>query len=108
MSIHSLFPGFKQDQADVNGVRLNYVIDGNGPPLLLLHGHPQTLAIWHKVAADLSKRYTVVAADLRGYGDSSKPEGLPDHSNYSKRTMANDIVGLMQHLGFESFHLLRP
>lgn len=105
MSIPSLFPHFKQSQIDVNGVTLNYVMAGEGPPLLLLHGHPQTLAIWHKVAGELAKHFTVVAADLRGYGDSSKPEGAADHSTYSKRSMAKDSVELMQKLGFDTFHL---
>lgn len=101
----SLFPGFKQAKAEVDGVGLNYVIAGNGPPLLLVHGHPQTLAIWHKVAGELARKYTVVATDLRGYGDSDKPAGLADLTTYSKRTMARDHVELMRQLGFDRFHL---
>lgn len=71
------------------------------PPLLLLHGHPQTGAIWHAVWDRLAAHFTLVAPDLRGYGDSAKPAGRPDHSNYSKRTMAQDLVALMRQLGHE-------
>ncbi|MEO8250794.1 MAG: alpha/beta hydrolase [Burkholderiales bacterium] len=87
-------------------IQINAVVGGSGPPLLLLHGHPQTLSIWHKVAATLAERFTVVAADLRGYGDSSKPVGAADHANYSKRVMAQDQVTLMRKLGFDRFDLL--
>lgn len=80
-------------------------IGGSGPPLLLLHGYPQTHLIWRKVARRLAERFTVVATDLRGYGASSKPPGLPDHSNYSKRAMAADQVAVMRSLGFERFLL---
>ena len=85
-----MFEGFRQHRLAVNGVEINAVEGGSGPPLLLLHGYPQTHAIWRKVAPLLAERFTVVAADLRGYGDSSKPAGLPDHANYSKRAMAQD------------------
>ncbi len=78
---------------------------GSGPPLLLLHGHPQTHMIWHKIADALTAHYTVVATDLRGYGASSKPPGQADHSTYSKRAMAEDQVAVMQSLGFESFDI---
>ncbi|WP_136068048.1 alpha/beta fold hydrolase [Modicisalibacter radicis] len=106
-NICQLFPGFEIQRVEVEPqIYINAVIGGSGPPLLLLHGHPQTLAIWHKVAPTLAEHFTVVAADLRGYGDSSKPAGLPDHSNYSKRVMAQDQLTLMRHLGFESFDLL--
>ena len=107
MTISKLFPGFEQRSIEVEpGVRINAVVGGSGPPLLLLHGHPQTLAIWHKVAPTLAGRFTVVAADLRGYGDSSKPAGVADHANYSKRTLARDQVALMRTLGFERFDVL--
>ena len=76
---------------------------GSGPPLLLLHGHPQTHFMWHAVAPLLAKEYSVVAPDLRGYGDSSKPPTSADHEPYSKRAMARDMVALMKHLGFERF-----
>lgn len=75
----------------------------SGPPLLLLHGHPQTHLMWRKVWLPLSERYTLVAPDLRGYGDSDKPVGAPDHANYSKRVMASDCVELMRSLGHEQF-----
>jgi haloacetate dehalogenase len=101
-----MFDDFKDVSATVDGVRIKAIQGGNGPALLLLHGHPQTHAIWHKVVPELTKHFTVVAADLRGYGDSGKPEGLPDHSNYSKRRMAQDQVDLMRALGYESFAVL--
>ncbi|MEW6344628.1 MAG: alpha/beta hydrolase [Paraburkholderia sp.] len=89
-----------------DGVRIHARRGGTGPALLLLHGHPQTHAIWHKVAPALAEHFTVVAADLRGYGDSGKPAGLADHSNYSKRRMAQDQVELMRSLGFAQFAVL--
>ena len=101
-----LFPKFGRGVSHVPGADIPYVIGGEGPPLLLLHGFPQTMAIWHKVAAHLARRFTVVASDLRGYGAASKPVGLPDHSNYSKRAMAGDQVALMRELGFERFGLV--
>ncbi|HSW21514.1 MAG TPA: alpha/beta hydrolase, partial [Burkholderiaceae bacterium] len=79
---------------------------GSGPPLLLLHGHPQTHSIWHKVAPVLARHFSLVAADLRGYGDSSKPPGGDDHARYSKREMAADMVALMGALGHERFAIL--
>jgi haloacetate dehalogenase len=78
----------------------------DGPPLLLLHGFPQTHVIWHRVAKLLADRFFLVMPDLRGYGDSAKPTGLDDHSNYSKRAMAADMVGLMRSLGHERFGLV--
>ena len=104
---HPLFPGFAHRRIPVDDdVAIAALVGGAGPPLLLLHGHPQTRAIWHKVAASLARRHTVVLADLRGYGDSSKPAGLPDHANYAKRVMARDQVRVMQALGFERFDVL--
>src|SRR6266581_1906604 len=85
-----LFPGFKRRRIRTSGAAINLVHGGVGPPLLLLHGYPQTHAIWHRIAPELAKRFRVVAADLRGYGDSEKPHGLPDHANYSKRALAQD------------------
>ena len=79
---------------------------GEGEPLLLLHGHPETYLMWHKVAGDLAHRFTVVMCDLRGYGDSDKPEGLPDHSTYSKRIMAEDCIAVMGKLGFDRFSVM--
>lgn len=101
-----MFENFEKRAVTVDGIRINFVKGGSGPPLLLLHGHPQTYVIWHKVCAELAKHFTVVAADLRGYGDSDKPVGLPDHSNYAKRVMANDQVGLMKQLGFGRFAVM--
>jgi haloacetate dehalogenase len=102
----TMFDDFKDVSAKVDGVRIKAIQGGNGPALLLLHGHPQTHAIWHKLVPTLAKHFTIVAADLRGYGDSDKPQGLPDHSNHSKRRLAQDQVGLMRALGYESFAVL--
>jgi haloacetate dehalogenase len=99
----NLFPGFKTVKVPTSGATINAVAAGSGPPLLLLHGAPQTHAIWHRVAPDLAKEYTVIAADLRGYGDSSKPDGGPNHANYSKRAMALDQIEVMKHFGFDRF-----
>ena len=102
-----LLPGFTASDIQVEpGVFIHTVVGGNGPPLLLLHGHPQTHVIWHKVAPTLCERFTVVACDLRGYGDSSKPRGDPTHANYSKRTMAADMLKVMQSLGFSQFRVM--
>jgi haloacetate dehalogenase len=101
-----MFAGFQKDQRHVNGVDIAYRMGGSGPGLLLLHGHPQTHVIWHKVAAQLAEHFTVVAADLRGYGDSGKPEADEAHTNYSKREMGRDGVELMRSLGFETFSVL--
>ncbi|NGZ87670.1 alpha/beta fold hydrolase [Duganella aceris] len=101
-----MFPNFERHTIDVGGIHINCVKGGSGPALLLLHGHPQTHAIWHKVAPQLAERYTVIAADLRGYGDSGKPPGLPDHSNYSKRVMAEDQLRLMRRFGHDRFLVL--
>ena len=79
---------------------------GSGPPLLLLHGHPQTHAMWHRVAPALAKYFTVVMMDLRGYGDSARPESDAQHAAYSKREMALDALAVMQHYGFEHFGVL--
>jgi len=99
----NLFPGFKVVKVQTSGAMINVVTAGSGPPLLLLHGAPQTHAIWHRVAPELAKEYTVVAADLRGYGDSSKPDGGSNHANYSKRAMALDQIEVMKHFGFDRF-----
>jgi haloacetate dehalogenase len=102
-----LFPGFRSfGAATDDGITIAGRIGGDGPPLLLLHGHPQTHAIWHKVAPLLAQHFTVVACDLRGYGDSSKPQGAPDHANYSKRSMAADMLASMRHLGFDRFRVM--
>lgn len=101
------FSKFKQLQIEVeDGININTFVGGEGEQgLLLLHGHPETHLIWRFLTDELIKKYTVVITDLRGYGDSSKPEGLPDHSNYSKRAMADDQVKVMEKLGFKRFHV---
>jgi haloacetate dehalogenase len=102
-----LFPHFRALQVEIDPtVTINAIVGGSGPPLLLLHGHPQTHAIWHRVAPRLAEHFTVVACDLRGYGESSKPQGETDHANYSKRAMAADMVAVMQSLGFATFRVL--
>ncbi|OZJ02917.1 hypothetical protein BZG36_04112 [Bifiguratus adelaidae] len=85
---------------------IHALVGGQGPPLLLLHGYPQNYFIWHLIADDLATRFTVVAADLRGYGRSSKPQGSPSHIEYSKREMAADQVAIMKKLGFSSFYIV--
>jgi haloacetate dehalogenase len=95
--------GFERLRVGTADAGINLVRGGAGPPVLLLHGYPQTHAMWHRVAPALAERFAVVAMDLRGYGDSSKPFGSEDHSTYSKRAMAADGVEVMRSLGFESF-----
>ena len=102
----TVFDDFRSFTEDVNGVQVHGMCGGAGPPLLLLHGYPQTHVMWHKVAPALAEHFTVVAADLRGYGGSSKPDPATDHSTYSKRAMAEDMVGLMESLGFTRFSML--
>jgi haloacetate dehalogenase len=105
MTESNLFPGFTTHRIQTSGAEIRCVVGGTGPPLLLLHGYPQTHAIWHKIAPSLAHRYTVVCADLRGYGDSSKPPSDPQHAPYSKRAMALDMVELMRDLGHSRFLL---
>ena len=103
-NLASLFPGARLQRIETEtGIEIAALVMGQGPRLLLLHGHPQTRAIWHKVAPQLAQRFTLVATDLRGYGDSSKPAGAPDHANYSKRTLARDQRHVMRALGFVRF-----
>jgi haloacetate dehalogenase len=105
-----MFEGFTPFSVERNGVTLHgrtalsAVCDG--PPLLLLHGHPQTHAMWHKVAPELAKRFKLVLMDLRGYGDSGRPPYDAQHATYSKREMAQDAVAVMQHFGFSQFSIL--
>jgi len=98
-----MFTGFERRRIDVGDVEINAVIGGNGPPLLLLHGYPQTHVIWHKIAKRLASRFTVIATDLRGYGDSGAAPSAPDHAPYSKRVMAADQVAVMEALGHRAF-----
>jgi haloacetate dehalogenase len=98
-----VFSGFSTERIDVDGVRINTARGGQGPPVLLLHGYPQTHVMWHRVAPVLAQQHTVVCPDLRGYGDSDKPPGGADHAAYSKRAMAVDQVEVMRALGFDRF-----
>jgi haloacetate dehalogenase len=98
-----VFEGFERERIQTSETEIELVRGGEGPPVLLLHGYPQTHAMWHLLAPRLAEDFTVVAADLRGYGDSSKPFGEEDHSTYSKRAMAGDQAAVMESLGFDSF-----
>jgi len=100
-----VFEGFELTTVDTGEATIRLRRGGSGPPLLLLHGHPQTHAMWNAVAPRLANDFTVVAADLRGYGGSSKPPTTPDHEPYSKRAMARDQVAMMEALGFERFNV---
>ena len=97
------FEGFTLEHREANGQRIRLRQAGHGPPLLLLHGNPQTHAMWHQVAPVLARRFTVVCPDLRGYGFSASPPVTPDHAPYAKREMAKDLVALMQGLGHARF-----
>ncbi len=99
----AMFDGFEPFQIDASGVRIAGVAGGAGPPLLLLHGYPQTHAMWHRVAPRLARSYRVVCADLRGYGASDKPPTSADHVAYSKRAMAADMLAVMAALGHDRF-----
>jgi haloacetate dehalogenase len=99
----ALFEGFTLSMVKTDEATICVRHGGSGPPLLLLHGHPQTHVMWHKIAPLLARDFTVVAADLRGYGDSSKPPTTDDHEPYSKRAMARDQIAVMQSFGFEQF-----
>lgn len=101
-----MFEGFVEERHEVAGQVLRLRRGGNGPPLLLLHGNPQTHAMWHKMAPVLARDFTVICPDLRGYGLSGKPPVSEDHAAYSKRAMAADMVGLMRGLGFDRFQIV--
>ena len=100
-----LFPGFTEHRVRTSGAEIHCLTGGSGPPLLLLHGYPQTHAMWHRVAPALAREFTVVCADLRGYGDSSKPVSDAQHAAYSKRAMAQDMVEVMRELRFPRFRV---
>ena len=102
----AFFPGFASHRIKTSEAEIRCVVGGNGPPVLLLHGYPQTHVMWHRVASSLAEAYTVVCADLRGYGDSSKPASDAAHAAYSKRAMARDMVELMHALGHSQFRLV--
>ena len=101
-----MFEAFALHRIDTEEATILARIGGSGPPLLLLHGNPQTHVMWHKIAPRLAEHFTVVAADLRGYGGSSKPSTTPDHEPYSKRAMARDQIAVMRHFGFERFSVV--
>jgi haloacetate dehalogenase len=100
-----MFEGFELSWIETGEIRVRVRHGGSGPPLLLLHGHPQTHALWCRIAPALARDFTVIAPDLRGYGDSAKPPSAADHEPYSKRAMARDQIALMRHFGFERFLL---
>ncbi len=102
----ALFPGFRRERLRTRETEIHAVVGGAGPPVLLLHGFPQTHACWHRVAPVLAARFTVVCPDLRGYGDSGRPPADPAHRAYSKRAMAGDQVETMGRLGFERFSVV--
>ncbi len=97
---------FRNERIKTSGAEINAVIGGSGPPVLMFHGAPHSVITWRLIADDLAKDYTLVMCDLRGYGDSSKPEDKPDHSSQSKRPMALDGVEVMQHLGYNQFRMV--
>ena len=105
MSDEPFFPGFTTHRINTSATEIRCVVGGDGPPVLLLHGYPQTHVMWHRVAPALARHYTVVCADLRGYGDSGKPASDDSHAAYSKRAMAADMVELMRDLGHPRFRL---
>jgi haloacetate dehalogenase len=101
------FPaGFRNERIKTSGAEINAVIGGSGQPVLMFHGAPQSLITWRLIASDLAKDFTLVICDLRGYGDSSKPEDRPDHSSQSKRPMALDGVEVMERLGHRQFYMV--
>lgn len=100
-----LIEGFTRHKLPGDGVTIDALVGGSGPPLLLLHGYPQTRVMWRAIAPQLAQRFTVVAPDLRGYGRSDKPPGDGDHVNYSKRVMARDQLATMRALGFKRFQV---
>jgi haloacetate dehalogenase len=102
----SILEGFVARGIDTGEATIHTRVAGDGPPVVLLHGYPQTGAMWHAVAPVLAKDRTVVVPDLRGYGASSKPETTEDHEPYSKRAMARDVVAVMARLGFETFDVV--
>ena len=101
-----MFEGFEQKRVGVGDIELNVRIGGAGPAVVLLHGYPQTHIIWRHIAPALATEYSVVVPDTRGYGDSDCPPSDPEHRAYSKRTMAQDVVELMQTLGHRQFAII--
>ena len=106
LSTGTLLNGFQVQVVERSGVRLHTRSAGDGPPLLLMHGHPHAMAMWHKVAPHLLGRHRLVLMDLRGYGDSSRPPADPAHAQHSKREMALDAIAVMRAHGFDRFDAL--
>ncbi len=104
-TLPDLFPGFQSQRFSTEGAEIFARVGGDGPPLFLLHGYPQTHVMWHRVAPKLAQDFCLILPDLRGYGSSSVPPTVPDHSTYSKRAMARDVVEIADQLGIERFFL---
>jgi len=103
----NFFPGFRRQTVQTSGTTINVLVGGDGPPVLLLHGYPQTHVEWRKIAPELAKNHALVIPDLRGYGDSGKPPDGDNHLKYSKRARAWDQVGVMEELGFRWVAMVR-
>ena len=101
----ALMEGFRRETVKTSGAEIEVAVAGSGPPLLLIHGNPLTLVSWHKIAPALAKTFTVIAPDLRGYGDSSKPDGGEDHAAYTFRAMGEDNFEVMDYFGFNRFQI---
>jgi haloacetate dehalogenase len=101
-----MFDGFEEFDISTSGASIHGRRGGRGPPVLLLHGIPETHLMWHRVAPQLAERYTVVATDLRGYGDSGTPPSTPDHEPYSMRAIGRDQIEVMRHLGYDQFSVV--
>ncbi len=106
MPDHDLFPGFERTDVDVEGARIHAVMAGKGPPLMLLHGFPQSHVCWHRVAAPLAQHFRVIIPDMPGYGDSVGPAADAKHLEYSKRATAKRMVEFMRKLGHERFAMV--
>jgi len=104
-TLPELFPGFETHRFAVSGAEIFARIGGDGPPLFLLHGYPQSHVMWHRVAPALAASFRLILCDLRGYGASSVPPTDPDHDAYSKRAMARDVIAIADQLGLGRFHL---
>jgi haloacetate dehalogenase len=103
LHVPRLMDGFRTERIKTDGAEIHVAIGGKGPPLLLIHGNPLTHVSWHKIAPSLAESFTVIAPDLRGYGDSAKPDGGPEHENYTFRAMGDDNIAVMKALGFDRF-----